>query len=113
MVISSKYDDHCDNVSVSKQECIVDPSSQVSDSDTFLLDTTEVQTLNLVMEPVTCSLDIINDIDDFARYIENGSKIYASEKSNVIAKKWIPEDFVFPKDHNKLCFKPLWCKAYK
>ena len=21
--------------------------------------------------------------------------------------------FVFPKDHNKLCFKPLWCKTYK
>ena len=30
--ISNKDDDHCDNVSVSKQECIVDPSSQVSDS---------------------------------------------------------------------------------
>ena len=30
--ISSKDDDHCDNVSVSKQECIVDPSSQVSDN---------------------------------------------------------------------------------
>ena len=111
--ISSKYDDDCDNVSVSKQECIVDPSSQVSDSNTFLLATTEVQTPNLVMEPVTCSLDITNNMDDFARYIENGSKIYASEKSNVIAKKWIPEDFVFPKDHNKLCFKPLWCKTYK
>ena len=51
-----------------------------------------------MMEPVTCSLD--NNMDDFARYIENGSKIYASEKSNIIAKKWIPEDFVFPKDHN-------------
>ena len=73
----------------------------------------EVQTPNLVMEPVTCSLDIINNMDDFARYIENGFKMSASEKSNVIAKKWIPEDFVFPKDHNKLCFKPLWCKTYK
>ena len=31
----------------------------------------EVQTPNLVMEPVTCSLDIRNDLDDFARYIEN------------------------------------------
>ena len=65
------------------------------------------------MEPVTCSLDIMNDLDDFARYIENGSKISAPEKSNGIAKKWIPEDFVFPKDHNKLCFKPFWCKTYK
>ena len=55
----------------------------------------------------------MNDLDDFARYIENGSKISASEKSNVIAKKWILEDFVFPKDHNKLCFKPVWCKTYK
>ena len=55
----------------------------------------------------------MNDLDDFARYIENGSKISASEKSNVIAKKWIPQDFVFPRDHNKLCFKPLWCKTYK
>ena len=34
--ISSKYDDHCDNVSVSKQECIVDPSSQVSDGTCYL-----------------------------------------------------------------------------
>ena len=107
--ISSKDDDHCDNVSVSKQECIVDPSSQVSDSSIKQESVIEVQTPNLVMEPVTCSLDIMNDLDDFARYIENGSKISASEKSNVIAKKWIPEDFVFPKDHNKLCFKPLWC----
>ena len=65
------------------------------------------------MEPVTCSLDIMNDLDDFGRYIENGSKIFASEKINVITKKWIPEDFVFPKYHNKLCFKPLWCKTYK
>ena len=55
----------------------------------------------------------MNDLDDIARFIENGSKIYVSEKSNVITKKWIPEDFVFPKDHNKLCFKPLWCKTYK
>ena len=31
-VSEGKDDDHCDNVSVSKQECIVDPSSQVSDS---------------------------------------------------------------------------------
>ena len=30
--ISNKDDDHCENVSVSKQECIVNPSSQVSDS---------------------------------------------------------------------------------
>ena len=29
-VSEGKDDDHCDNVSVSKQECIVDPSSQVS-----------------------------------------------------------------------------------
>ena len=105
--ISSKYDDHCDNVSVSKQECIVDPSSQVSDSSIKQESVTEVQTPNLVMEPLTCSLDIMNDLDNFARYIENGSKISASEKSNVIANKWIPEDFVFPKDHNKLCFKPF------
>ena len=56
--ISSKYDDHCDNVSVSKQECIVDPSSQVSDSSIKQKSVTEVQTPNLVMEPVTCSLDI-------------------------------------------------------
>ena len=69
-----------------------------------------MQPPNLVMEPVTCSLDLMNDLDDFARCIENGSKRSASEKSNVIAKKWIPEDFVFSKDHNKLC-KPLWCKT--
>ena len=112
-VSEGKDDDHCDNVSVSKQECIVDPSSQVSDSSIKQESVIEVQTPNLVMEPVTCSLDIMNDLDDFARYIENGSKISASEKSNVIAKKWIPEDFVFSKDHNKLCFKPLWCKTYK
>ena len=85
--ISSKDDDHCDNVSVSKQECIVDPSSQISDSSIKQESVIEVQTPNLVMEPVTCSLDIMNDLDDFARYIENGSKISASEKSNVIAKK--------------------------
>ena len=71
--ISSKDGDNWDNVSVSKQECIVDPSSQVS--------VIEVQTPNLVMEPVTCSLNIMNDLDDFARYIEKGSKISASEKS--------------------------------
>ena len=95
------------------RECIVDPSSQVCDSSINQEVSIEVQTPNLVMEPVTCSLDIINDLDDFARYIENGSKISASEKSNVIAKKWIPVDFVFPKDYNKLCFKLLWCKTYK
>ena len=87
--------------------------SQVSGSNIKQESVIEVQTPNLVMEPVTCSLDIMNDLDDFARNIENGYKISASEKSNVIAKKWIPEDFVFPKDHNKLCFKPLWCKTYK
>ena len=54
--ISSKYDDHCDNVSVSKQECIVDPSSQVNDSSIKQESVIEVQTPNLVMEPVTCSL---------------------------------------------------------
>ena len=32
LVSEGKDDDYCDNVSVSKQECIVDPSSQVSDS---------------------------------------------------------------------------------
>ena len=111
--MSSKDDDHCVNVSVSKQECIVDPSSQVSDSSIKQESVIEVQTPNLVMEPVTCSLDIMNDMDDIARYIENGSKISASEKSNVIAKKWIPEDFVFPKDRNKFCFKPLWFKTNK
>ena len=111
--ISSKDDDHCDNVSVLKQECIVDPSSQVSDNSIKQENVIDVQTPNLVMEPVTCSLDIMNDLDDFARYIENGSKISALEKSNVIAKKWIKEVFVFPKDHNKLWFKPLWCKTYK
>ena len=79
--ISSKDDDHCDNVSVSKQECIVDPNPQVSDSSIKQESVIEVQTPNLVMEPVTCSLDIMNDLDDFARYIENGSKISASEKS--------------------------------
>ena len=111
--ISSKDDGHCENVSVSKQECIIDTSSQVSDSSIKQESGIEVQTPNLVLEPVTFSLDIKNDVDDFARYIENRSKISASEKSNVIAKKWIPEDFVFPKDHNKLCFKSLWCKTDK
>ena len=38
------------------------------------------------MEPVTCSLDIMNDLDDFARYIENGSKISASEKSKSLQR---------------------------
>ena len=103
-VSEGKDDDHCDNVSVSKQECIADPSSQVNHSSSVI----EVQTPNLVMEPVTRSLDIMNDLDDFAWYIENGSKISASEKSNVIAKKWIPEEFIFSKDHNKLCFKPCF-----
>ena len=52
------------------------------------------------MEQVTYTLDNMNDLDDVARYIGNGSNISVSEKSNVVAKKWIPEDFVFPKDHN-------------
>ena len=47
-----KDDDHCDNVSVSKQECIVDPSSQVSDSSIKQESVIEVQTPNLVMEPL-------------------------------------------------------------
>ena len=51
--ISSEDDDHCDNISVSKQECIVDPSSQVSDSSIKQESVIEVQTPNLVMEPVT------------------------------------------------------------
>ena len=84
--ISSKYDDHCDNVSVSKQECIVDPSSQVSDSSIKQESVIEVQTPNLVMEPVTCSLDIMNDLDDFVMFIENGSKISASEKSKSLQR---------------------------
>ena len=45
--ISSKDDDHCDNVSVSKQGCIVDPSSQVSDSSIKQESLIEVQTPNL------------------------------------------------------------------
>ena len=48
----------------------------------------------------------MNDLDDFARY-PNGSKISVSEKSNVIAKKWIQEDFVFPKDHNKFMLQTV------
>ena len=79
LVSEGRDDDHCDNVPVSKQECIVDPSSQVSDSSIEQESVIEVHTPNLVMEPVTCSLDIMNDLDDFARYIENGSKISASE----------------------------------
>ena len=81
-----KDDDHCDNVSVSKQEWIVDPSSQVSDGSIKQGSVIEVQTPNLVMEPVTCSLDLMNDLDDFARYIENGSKISASEKSKSLQR---------------------------
>ena len=96
--ISSKDDDHCVNVSVSKQECIVDQNSQV------------VQTPNLVMEPVTCSLDIMNALDDFARYIENGSKISASEKSNVIARcktyKWLAYSKSCNDVYCHLCF--IW-----
>ena len=55
-------------VSVSKQECIVDPSSQVIDSSIKQESVIEVQTANLVMEPVTCSLDIMNDLDDCQVY---------------------------------------------
>ena len=55
-VSEGKDDDHRDNVSVSKQECIVDPSSQVvRDSSIKQESVIEVQTPNLVMEPVTCS----------------------------------------------------------
>ena len=79
-----------------KQESVIDP-----------------KTPNLEMGQVTCSIDIMSDMDDFARYIGNVYNISASEKSNVIAKKWIPEDFVFPKDHNKLCFKPSWSNTHK
>ena len=85
-VSERKDDDHCDNVSVSKQECIVDQISQVSDSSIKQESVIEVQTPNLVMEPVACSLDIMNDLDDFARYIENGSKISASEKSKSLQR---------------------------
>ena len=49
-VSEGKDDDHCDNVSVSKQECIVDPSSQVRDSSIKQESVIEVQTPNLVME---------------------------------------------------------------
>ena len=66
--ISSKDGDHCDNVSVSKQECIVNQCSQVSDSSIKQESVIEVQTPNLVMEPVTCSLDIMNDLDDCQVY---------------------------------------------
>ena len=45
-VSEGKDDDHCDNVSVSKQECIVDPSSQVSDSSIKQESVIEVQTPN-------------------------------------------------------------------
>ena len=85
-VSEGKDGDHCDNVSVSKQECIVDPSSQVNDSSIKQESVIEVHTPNLVMEPVTCSLDIMNDLDDFARYIEDGSKISASEKSKSLQR---------------------------
>ena len=41
-------DDHRDNVSVSKQECIVEPSSQVSDNSIKQESVIEAQTPNLV-----------------------------------------------------------------
>ena len=108
MSVSAGKDD--DHVAVSKQECIVESSPQFNDSIKQEIGI-EPKIPNFVMEQVTCSLDIMTDMDDFARYIEDGSKFYVSEKSKEVAKKCVPDDFVFPKDHNKLCFKPLRCRT--
>ena len=63
-VFEGENDDHHGNDSVSKQECIVKPSPQFNDSFIKQEIVIELKTPNLEMEQVTCSIDIMTDLDD-------------------------------------------------